>query len=443
MKKAVIMCRVSSDEQTHGYSLDVQFDALNNHCQRNDIQIVKHYKEDHSAKDFNRPQWKNFMAYAKINKANIDLLLITSWDRFSRNLTDALVTLRQLESMGISVQAIQQPIDMSIPENKAMLAMYLSIPEIDNDRKSIKVKEGMRAAQKAGRWSRKAPYGYRNTRDLDNKPLIVPNEDAKTIKLIFEWYVKGKTQAEIHEQTKKMGLKASKNQISYILRSVVYMGKIKVPKNAHEPEMIVEGKHKGIVSKKLFEKVQSILNDKRLISKFPLKVSHKEELPLRGMMQCSSCGKPHTGSASRSRNGSRYFYYHCQYCKKERFRAEKVNNTLFDGLEGLKFNQDAEVLYEQIVKELFDDSTESNENLIKKTTKKLTAISDKIQKIQELLLDDKISAEDYGEMSENLKKERLKYQDELRELKAQNTDYHTWIKNGINFITNLPERLTD
>ena len=58
-------------------------------------------------------------------------------------------------------------------------------------------------------------------------------------------------------------------------------------------------------------------------------------------------------------------------------------------------------------------------------------------------MDDKISAEDYGEMSENLKKERLKYQDELRELKAQNTDYHTWIKNGINFIRNLPERLTD
>ena len=40
-------------------------------------------------------------------------------------------------------------------------------------------------------------------------------------------------------------------------------------------------------------------------------------------------------------------------------------------------------------------------------------------------------------------KECLKYQVEFRELKAQNTDYHTWIKNGINFITNLPERLTD
>ena len=44
-------------------------------------------------------------------------------------------------------------------------------------------------------------------------------------------------------------------------------------------------------------------------------------------------------------------------------------------------------------------------------------------------------------MSENLKKEGLKYQNELQELKAQNTDYHTWIKNGINIISNLPESL--
>ena len=33
-----------------------------------------------------------------------------------------------------------------------------------------------------------------------------------------------------------------------------------------------------------------------------------------------------------------------------------------------------------------------------------------------------------------IKKERVK---------AQINDYHTWIKNGINFITNLHERLTD
>ncbi len=70
-KSAVIMCRVSSDEQTKGYSLGVQFDALSSYCQRHDIHVLKHYREDHSAKDFNRPEWKKFMEFAKKNKKDI------------------------------------------------------------------------------------------------------------------------------------------------------------------------------------------------------------------------------------------------------------------------------------------------------------------------------------------------------------------------------------
>jgi DNA invertase Pin-like site-specific DNA recombinase len=144
MKKAVIMCRVSSDEQAKGYSLDVQLEQLTRYCNRNNISIVKQYREDHSAKNFNRPEFQNFLQFVKKNKGEVDLLLITSWDRFSRNLTDSLVMLRTLEKYGVKVQAIEQPIDMSIPENKAMLAIFLAIPEIDNDRRSIKIKGGIK-----------------------------------------------------------------------------------------------------------------------------------------------------------------------------------------------------------------------------------------------------------------------------------------------------------
>ena len=55
MKRAVIMSRVSSDEQAKGFSLGVQFEQLTNYCKRKDIEVVAHYKEDHSAKNFNRP----------------------------------------------------------------------------------------------------------------------------------------------------------------------------------------------------------------------------------------------------------------------------------------------------------------------------------------------------------------------------------------------------
>ena len=49
MKNAVIMSRVSSEEQAKGYSLDVQLDQLTNHCKKNNIYVVKHFKEDHSS----------------------------------------------------------------------------------------------------------------------------------------------------------------------------------------------------------------------------------------------------------------------------------------------------------------------------------------------------------------------------------------------------------
>lgn len=162
MKRAAIMARVSSDEQAKGYSLDVQSEALEKYCQRNGIEIVYTFREDHSAKNFDRPAFKEFMTHAKKNRGNIDLLLFTSWDRFSRNIQEAYKVIDSLRSLGIIPQAIEQPIDLSIPENKAILAMFLVIPEIDNDRRSIKTIGGMRASQKAGRWCSKAPYGYDN-----------------------------------------------------------------------------------------------------------------------------------------------------------------------------------------------------------------------------------------------------------------------------------------
>lgn len=58
MKKAILMSRVSSEEQSRGYSLDVQLDALKHYCDRNNIMVTQTIKEDHSAKSFDRPGLK-------------------------------------------------------------------------------------------------------------------------------------------------------------------------------------------------------------------------------------------------------------------------------------------------------------------------------------------------------------------------------------------------
>jgi DNA invertase Pin-like site-specific DNA recombinase len=80
----------------------------------------------------------------------VRLLLFTKWDRFSRNTSEAYQMISKLTKLNISPQAIEQPLDLRVPENKLLLAIYLSTPEVENDRRALNVIYGMRRAIKEG-----------------------------------------------------------------------------------------------------------------------------------------------------------------------------------------------------------------------------------------------------------------------------------------------------
>ena len=427
------MCRVSSEEQAKGYSLDIQLEQLTTYCNRNDINILKHYREDHSAKDFNRPEFQNFLKYAKKNKDSIDLLLVTSWDRFSRNITDAFIILRELETLGIQVQAIEQPIDMSIPENKAMLALFLAIPEIDNDRRSIKIKGGMRAALKAGRWCRTAPFGYRNSRDDENKPIIVANENSKYVEFLYRQFSRNVSLSELRFQVADFGKEIPLNSIRNILLNSVYMGKIVVPELKEEPRVLVEGEHEGIISEKLFYKVQDIFASNRAKRNWTVYTPHKPEFPLRGVLFCSKCDAKMTASKSKGR--SKYYgYYHCNYCANERHKSEKVNSAIEDILKRFKLKKSAAVIYKSTVKSLLKG--EKKDLVIKKSKleKANSTMDSRIEKLQDIYIDGDIDKTHYKTTLERYKKEKSSITEELGTLHSENSNYHAWFKKGINFM---------
>src|SRR5271157_3217411 len=182
-KQAILYTRVSTDEQAiKGYSLPDQLEKLKVYCNLRNIDVVDHYQEDHSAKSFERPAFKNLLEFIKHNKNKVDYLLFIKWDRFSRNAAESYEMLRILKKFEVEAQAVEQPLDLNTPENKLMLAFYLASPEVENDRRAINVSVGMRRAVKEGRWVVKAPKGYDNKRDESNKPIIVPNKEAEFIK---------------------------------------------------------------------------------------------------------------------------------------------------------------------------------------------------------------------------------------------------------------------
>lgn len=130
MKKvADLYIRVSTDEQAdRGYSQRNQEEVLRKYCDINFIAVRDVIYEDHSAKTFNRPQWKKLLLNLKKYKNKIDFILFTKWDRFSRNAGDAYQMISTLRKLGVEPQAMEQPLDLAIPENKMMLAFYLAAP---------------------------------------------------------------------------------------------------------------------------------------------------------------------------------------------------------------------------------------------------------------------------------------------------------------------------
>jgi site-specific DNA recombinase len=174
MKIADLYIRVSTDEQADkGYSQRNQEEVLKRYCQINNIQVRSVIFEDYSAKTFNRPAWATLLTDLRKTKGRLtDLVLFTKWDRFSRNAGDAYQMISTLRKWGIEPQAIEQPLDITIPENKLMLAIYLSTPEVENDRRALNVLHGMRRARKEGRWMASAPVGYKNAISESGKKSI-------------------------------------------------------------------------------------------------------------------------------------------------------------------------------------------------------------------------------------------------------------------------------
>ena len=163
MKRADLYIRVSTDEQADkGYSQRDQEERLKRYCATNKIAVGQVIYEDHSAKTFNRPEWTRLLNSLKKKSSKTDLVLFTKWDRFSRNAGDAYQMISTLNKLGIEPQAVEQPLDLSIPENKIMLAIYLSAPEVENDRRALNTFYGMRRARKEGRLMGRAPFGYIN-----------------------------------------------------------------------------------------------------------------------------------------------------------------------------------------------------------------------------------------------------------------------------------------
>ena len=437
-KRAIIYTRVSTDEQNNGYSPADQKEKLYRYCENHGIDVVGFYHDDESGKSFDRPEWKKIMTFIQKNKNMVDYIYFLKWDRFSRSAPKAYAELDKLKKLNVEARAMEQPLDLEIPEQKVMLAIYLTAPEVDNDRRALNIFHGIRRGKKEGRWLGACPRGYKNTRNENNRPIIAPEGGTQEtlVKQAFKDFSTGiYSMEELRLKLYKKGLKCARNSFWRLLRNKAYIGKVLVPAYKNEPEVWIDGKHIPLIDEATFYKVQGLLADRR--KKVPTSFKTvRDEFPLRGHLICPQCSKPLTASFSKGKMGTLYPYYHCAKGCSERQKASIVNEAFLELLNTLQFKPITLNFFSAIVKDKLKKNNHDGKAEMESVHREITKQKQRLSNAKSLMLDAEITPNEYKEM-------RIAIEEKITQLTCELSNIHVGMQHVGKKVDNIVELLSN
>ncbi len=309
MKTAACYIRVSTDDQLE-YSPDSQLEKIQDFAKRNNMLLPKEYiflEEDgvSGRKAAKRQEFQRMIGTAKSKPKPFDVILVWKFSRFARNREDSIVYKSMLRKQGIDVISISE----NIGDDK-MSVITEAIIEAMDEYYSInlgeEVKRGMTEKAKRGEWNTIAPFGYK----LENKQLVIDEEQAATIREVFIRYVNGWGYKRIAVWLNDIGIRTNRGgkienrTIEYWLNNPVYHGYVrwtpsgKIHRDYHNPDsLVIQGSHPPIIDEELWEAAQKqIIKQKNAYIR-----NRRESTPkiyaLSGIIRCSACGSTLSRSA--------------------------------------------------------------------------------------------------------------------------------------------------
>lgn len=171
--------RVSSLQQTHGYSLESQKDRAADYARFKGWPEPIHFSDGGvSGTRTQRPGLQALQATIQPG----DVILVKDITRLGRGgAVQTLGIIHDLESRGASITFIDQNIDTSTPTGRLILTMMAGFSELELEQTRERSLLGRRQAARTGHWPlNSVPFGYRrgSDRKLELDPLTAPHARA-------------------------------------------------------------------------------------------------------------------------------------------------------------------------------------------------------------------------------------------------------------------------
>ena len=477
--KVWLYYRLSRDEDEELNSLNNQRKIIYNFAISNGHEVVGESFDDNvSGMHFNREGIDKI--YEVVEAGKIEAIIVKDLSRLGRHRTQTALFIDYLREHDVRVLSATENIDTFNENDDLIIGFKGLVNDFYARDGSRRVRTGYRQKQKEGIVTI-PPFGY--FKDKNTKKVVVVEEAAETVRLIFSAYVGGSGMKAIartlNEQRRKtpalmqmelLNKRLPNTQdgilkkylwdatmVARILRDESYIGTLichksernKINKTFRFTDPEEQFRHENylpmIVTREIWEQAQALLTERK--EKNVRAGTNRGILRYGGLLRCKDCGRTFIGKRIKLKSGEQVAYVCDTYHRygKEHCSSHMVDEKTLDRLIG------AEILR---TKKMYEENWSRMEWLIERWTPKASTASAKIGKLQEhiLLLEeevevilmerirDKANAERYDRMiakREEQIAEAKKQIEELQNISEMLRSRQAKLKRDINLIDDI------
>lgn len=415
--KVWLYYRLSRDEDEELNSLNNQRKIIYNFAVSNGHEVVGESSDDNvSGMHFNREGIDKI--YEVVEAGKIEAIIVKDLSRLGRHRTQTALFIDYLREHDVRVLSAAENIDTFNENDDLIIGFKGLVNDFYARDGSRRVRTGYRQKQKEGIVTI-PPFGY--FKDKNTKKVVVVEEAAETVRLIFSAYVGGSGMKAIartlNEQRRKtpalmqmelLNKRLPNTQdgilkkylwdatmVARILRDESYIGTLichksernKINKTFRFTDPEEQFRHENylpmIVTREIWEQAQALLAERK--EKNVRAGTNRGILRYGGLLRCKDCGRTFIGKRIKLKSGERVAYVCDTYHRygKEHCSSHMVDEETLDRLIG------AEILR---TKKMYEENWSRMEWLIERWTPKASTASAKISKLQEhiLLLEEEV-----------------------------------------------------
>ena len=414
--KAIILSRVSTNDQQEGHSISAQKARLKEYCQRKNLTVIKEFEIIESSTQGKRKDFYEMLEFAKKQK-EIVAIVADKVDRVQRGfkesvILDELIKQKKIElhfySEGMIIGKNASASDILRWDFSIMGAKSYVLNLSDNVKRSLEYKI------RNGECIRRAPVGYLNfTNEQGKSDIKIDEERAYLVKKLFVEYAKGTTSCnQLAKRCKEWGLTnnikggkhLSHNVIHNLLKQHFYYGFMKV-KGELYPH-----KYAPLISKELFDKCQEVMSG----YKKPTFRQVKNDFIFKGLIKCDVSDKV----VSCDLKKEKYIYLICRDPKdpdKKLFIKESV--VLDQVKQVFKSLTVPQELFKKLQDHLTHSANSEREFHKAQTTrfeKENSRLQDKFDTLLDMRLAKSITQDEYDKKATQLKERQRQINAELK-----------------------------